>query len=111
MKLKLMPMFAGLLMLSVAAPVAAQACTGDKTNQQLTPQQQSRLQEIRTNSLQQVEAILTTEQQQQFQNALASGQEMRPALANLNLSQEQQTQVQGVMQSMKQQKQQLYNSN
>lgn len=111
MKLKLMPMLAGLLMLSVAAPVAAQACTGDKANQQLTPQQQSRLEEIRTNTLQQVEAILTTEQQQQFQNALASGQKMRPALTSLNLSQEQQTQVQTVMQSMKQQKQQLFNSN
>jgi hypothetical protein len=52
--------------------------------------------------LQQVEAILTTEQQQQFQNALASGQKMRPALASLNLSQKQQTQVQAVMQTMKQ---------
>jgi periplasmic protein CpxP/Spy len=109
MKLKLMPMLAGLVMLSVAAPVAAQGCTGQKTN--LTPQQQSRLEEIRRNSVQQVETLLTPEQQQQFQNALASGQKMRSAVGSLNLSSEQQTQVQQVMQSEKAQKNALLNSN
>lgn len=75
------------------------------------PQQQSQLQQIQRNTLQEVSAVLTPEQQQQLQTAMASGQRMRAALSNLNLSSEQQSQVQQIMQASKTQKQQLFNSN
>jgi ribonuclease HII len=113
MKLRLLPVLAG-AMIAATIPVAAFACPGadgQKTNQQLTPQQQSQLQQIQRNTLQEVSAVLTPEQQQQFQTALASGQKMRAAVSSLNLSSEQQEQVQQIMQASKTQKQQLFNSN
>lgn len=111
MKLRFLPVLAG-AMFAVGLPVAAFACPGgQKTNQQLTPQQQSQLQQVQRNTLQEVSAVLTPEQQQQFQTALASGQKMRAAVSGLNLSSEQQEQVQQIMQASKTQKQQLFNSN
>lgn len=110
MKLKLMPILAGLAILSMAVPAVAQGCTGQKTGRQLTPQQQARMEENRRNTIQQVSAILSPEQRQQFENALASGQKMRSVVSGLNLSQEQQTQVQGIMEASKAEKRQLMNS-
>lgn len=113
MKLRFLPVLAGVIV-AITVPVAAQACpgtNGQKTNPSVTPQQQSQLQQIQRNTLQEVTTILTPEQQERFQASLASGQGMRPALTNLNLSSEQQNQIQQVMQASKAQKQQLLNSN
>jgi Spy/CpxP family protein refolding chaperone len=112
MKLRLLPLLAGAIV-AITIPVAAQACpgtNGQKTNQSLTPQQQSQLQQIQRNTLQEVAAILTPEQLSQFQT-ISSGQSMRSALDSLNLTDEQQNQVEEIMQSSKAQKQQLLNSN
>jgi ribonuclease HII len=111
MKQKFMPILAGVLMMAMAVPAAAQACTGQKNNQQLTPQQRSQMEQLKRNTEQELNAILTPAQQQQFQNAKASGQGMRAALASLNLSPQQETQVQQLMESKKQQKQAIMNSN
>ncbi len=112
MKLRLLPVLAGAI-LAITVPAAAFACpgtNGEKTNT-VTPQQQSQLQQIQRNTLEEVAATLTPEQLNQFQASLASGEAMRPALANLNLTTEQQNQVQQIMQASKTQKQQLFNSN
>ncbi|WP_051470221.1 hypothetical protein [Fischerella sp. PCC 9605] len=101
MKLKLMSVLFGAAMFAMAIPVAAQACPGKGQNQQQTPQQQSQLEQTQRNTLQEVSAVLTPEQQQQFQNALNQGQGIRSALASLNLSEEQQTQLQAIMESSK----------
>lgn len=107
MKLKIMPLLVGAAISTIAVPLAAQACNKGQTTQA----QQTQLEQVSRNTVQQVEAVLSPEQQQQFQAAVAQGQGMGTALADLNLSAEQQTQLQRIMQSAKTQKQQILNSN
>ncbi len=110
MKLKLMPSIIGAVVFTTAIPLVAQACpNGQGAN--LTQEQRNQIEQIQRNSIQQVEGILTPDQQQQFQTALTQGQRMHSAVASLNLSPQQQSQLQGIMQSAKTQKQQLFNSN
>ncbi|MEL6166341.1 MAG: hypothetical protein AAFR37_22225, partial [Cyanobacteria bacterium J06628_3] len=89
-------------------PLAANAC-GDKRN--LTQAQRNQIEEVRDNARSQVESVLTPQQEVEFQSAVENGRKMRSAVANLNLSQEQQTQIDEIMQVAKEQKKAIYRSN
>ena len=108
MKSKLMPILAASTIFTLALPLAANAC-GDKKN--LTQAQRTQIEEIRDNARSQLETVLTPQQQGEFQSAVEDGQKMRSAVANLNLSQEQQTQINEIMKVSKEQKKAIYRSN
>jgi Spy/CpxP family protein refolding chaperone len=108
MKSKLMPILAASAIFTLALPLAANAC-GNKEN--LTQAQRTQIEEVKNNARSQVEAVLTPQQQGQFQSAVQDGQKMRSAVANLNLSQEQQTQINEIMEVSKEQKRAIYRSN
>ncbi|MBV6622882.1 MAG: hypothetical protein KI793_08015 [Rivularia sp. (in: Bacteria)] len=108
MKSKLMPILAASTIFTLALPLAANAC-GDKKN--LTQAQRTQIEQVKNNARSQVEEVLTPQQQGQFQSAVEDGQKMRSAVANLNLSQEQQTQIDEIMQVAKEQKRAIYRSN
>ncbi len=108
MKSKLMPILAASTVLTLALPLAANAC-GDKKN--LTQAQRTQMEQVKDNTRSQLETVLNPQQQAQFQSAVEDGQKMRSAVANLNLSQEQQTQVEEIMQIAKEQKRAIYRSN
>lgn len=114
MKLKLMPIFAGLFVIAVVTtPFVVQAgpnYQGQKAGLELTQEQQNQMQQIRRNTRSEIEAILTSEQKQQFQAALEQRRGMRSAIAAMNLSPEQQTQLRNIMQSAKAQKDALLTS-
>ena len=108
MKSKLLPILAASTALALAFPVAAFA--GDEAKQEnLTQAQRTELQQVTNNARSQIEAVLTPEQQTEFQNALNDGQKMKTAVRNLSLSSEQQSQLDEIMQSAKQQKRAIYN--
>ncbi len=65
----------------------------------LTPEQEDQLIELALDTRAQLEAILTPEQQQQFQASLESGSGMRDAVLDLNLSLSQKRQIRPVMMS------------
>lgn len=107
MKLKLMPIFAGLLAIAVVATPLAVKAGGNyqgKTGLELTQQQRTQMEQIHRNTRSQMEAILTPEQKQRFQAALEQRQGMRSAIAAMNLSPEQQTQLRNIIQSARTQK-------
>ncbi|MGB3639785.1 MAG: hypothetical protein WBA39_19745 [Rivularia sp. (in: cyanobacteria)] len=108
MKSKLMPILAASAIFTLALPLAANAC-GDKKN--LTQAQRTQMEQVKDNARSQVEAVLNPQQQGQFQSAVEDGQKMRSAVASLNLSQEQQTQINEIMQVSKEQKRAIYRSN
>ncbi|AFY53568.1 hypothetical protein Riv7116_0993 [Rivularia sp. PCC 7116] len=108
MKSKLMPILAASTIFTLALPLAANAC-GDKKN--LTQAQRTQVEQVKNNARSQVEEVLTPQQQGQFQSAVEDGQKMRSVVANLNLSQEQQTQIDEIMQVAKEQKKAIYRSN
>ncbi|BAY85228.1 hypothetical protein NIES267_47270 [Calothrix parasitica NIES-267] len=108
MKSKLMPILAASTIFTLALPLAANAC-GDKKN--LTQAQRTQIEEIRDNTRSQVESVLTPQQEVEFQSSVEDGQKMRSAVANLNLSPEQQTQIDEIMQVAKEQKKAIYRSN
>lgn len=108
MKSKLMPILAASAIFTLALPLAANAC-GDKKN--LTQAQRAQMEQVKTNARSQVEAVLTPQQQGEFQSAVEDGQKMRSAVASLNLSEEQQTQVNEIMKVSKEQKRAIYRSN
>ena len=62
------------------------------------------MEQIQRNTRSQMEAILTPEQKQRFQAALEQRQGMRAAIAAMNLSPEQQTQLRNIMQAARTQK-------
>ncbi len=108
MKSKLMPILAASAIFTLALPLAANAC-GDKKN--LTQAQRVQMEQVKDNARSQVEAVLTPQQQGEFQSAVEDGQKMRSAVASLNLSEEQQTQVNEIMKVSKEQKRAIYRSN
>ncbi|MGB3759994.1 MAG: hypothetical protein WBA07_27070 [Rivularia sp. (in: cyanobacteria)] len=108
MKSKLMPILAASAIFTLALPLAANAC-GDKKN--LTQAQRAQMEQVKDNARSQVEAVLTPQQQGEFQSAVEDGQKMRSAVASLNLSEEQQTQVNEIMKVSKEQKRAIYRSN
>ncbi len=111
MKLRFMPLFAGVIIFSTSLSTAAFACGASMQRTSLTQEQQLQLQQIQGDTLEKVSEILPPQQREQFRGSIASGQRMREALASLNLSSEQREQIQQVMQAYKTQKQQLLNSN
>ncbi len=103
-----MPILAASTIFTLALPLAANAC-GDKKN--LTQAQRTQIEEVKNNARSQVEAVLTPQQQAEWKSAVEDGQKMRSAVANLNLSQEQQTQINEIMKVSKEQKTAIYRSN
>ena len=113
MQLKLIPLLAGAIALSVTTslPLTAQmqpsqqqlAPVRDSKYKgiQLTEQQKAQMQAIREQTRSQIQAVLTLEQRQQFQAAMGSGQKRRSAFADMNLSEQQKTQIREIMQSAK----------
>lgn len=114
MKLKLMPVLAGAIALTVAAaPLAVKAqpnqqnqpVPGQAQNQpqfagvEITQQQQDQLSQIRNETRAQIEKLLTPQQLQQFKTAMQSSQDRQAAFAAMNLSEEQKTQLQTIVQS------------
>jgi len=65
----------------------------------LTPQQEAKLYQIRTQSVAQLERILSPEQRDQVTAALVEGKDLRSAIAAMNLTPDQKTQLRQVMQS------------
>ena len=72
-------------------------------NLNLTPEQKTQWEEIRTQTKTQIQNILTPEQQQQFQTLTSQGQRRRGAMKELNLSNEQKTQMREIMESSREQ--------
>ncbi|MEB3342420.1 hypothetical protein [Okeania sp.] len=70
-------------------------------NFNLTPEQETQWEEIRTETKAKIQNILTPEQQQQFQNLTSEnqGKGIERAIWQLNLSEEQKTQVRQIMES------------
>lgn len=114
MKLKIMPLLAGALAITVAgAPLAVKAqpkqsnqpAPGQAQNKpgsggvELTEQQQKQIAQIRLETRTQIEKIFTAQQRQKFQAAMQGGKGMRAAFAAMNLSQDQQTQLQAIVKS------------
>ena len=66
---------------------------------QLTPQQQNRLEQIRSNVRTQIQKVLSQDQQNRYQNAIQSGQGQQAAIAAMNLSENQKKQIQQIVQS------------
>lgn len=115
MQLKLIPLLAGAIALTVSTtvPLTAQAQPTQQRQPgqvqkgspykgiELTEQQKAQMQTIRQNTRTQIEGILTPAQRAQFQAAIGSGQKRRSAYADMNLSEQQQSQIREIMQSAK----------
>lgn len=113
MQLKLIPLLAGVIALTVSTtvPLTAQAQPtqqqpgqvqkGSYKGIELTEQQKAQMKTIRQNTRTQIEGILTPAQRAQFQAAIGSGQKRRSAYADMNLSEQQQAQIREIMQSSK----------
>ena len=110
MKLKLLPMLAGAIALTItAAPVAVKAQSNQPPGQaqngsqiagvNLTQQQQNQLAQIRRDTRVQIDAILTPKQRDQFKVAMQSPQGRRAAFTAMNLSDEQKSHMQAIIQS------------
>ena len=63
----------------------------------LSEAQLSQLEQLRSQGRSQVDAIVSSEQQQSFFNALQSGQGLRSAVSAANLSEAQRTQVRSIL--------------
>lgn len=109
MKSKLLPILATSAALTFVFPTSAFAGNQAK-KANLTEAQKTQLEQVKNNARSEIEAVLTAEQQTELQNALDNGQKMKAAVRNLNLSSEQQSQLDRIMQSAKQQKRAIYNS-
>ena len=69
----------------------------------LSQTQKDQFDQLRQQTRSQINAIVTSEQQQQFFNALQNGQGLRGAIAAANLSDQQRTQVRQVLQASRSQ--------
>ncbi|MGB7441651.1 MAG: hypothetical protein WA919_11320 [Coleofasciculaceae cyanobacterium] len=111
MKIKLFPLLASLAAISIsAAPMLANAepGSGKFSNLNLSTAQQEQLDQIRENTDSQIEAILSPEQQQQFQNMREQREQMRQAKKALNLTEEQREQMREIRRSAREQMQQVF---
>jgi protein CpxP len=70
---------------------------------QLTPQQQTKIEQIRGNVRKQIEGVLTKDQRTQIKTAMEAGKPAREAFGALKFSPQQQTQLQQIMVSSQQQ--------
>jgi Spy/CpxP family protein refolding chaperone len=64
---------------------------------QLTPTQQTQLERLRSQTLPQVQNLLSPEQQEQFYMALSEGKEVRVAVLSFNLSVTQRLQIRNIL--------------
>ncbi|MBW4569003.1 MAG: hypothetical protein KME31_13560 [Tolypothrix carrinoi HA7290-LM1] len=119
MKFKNLSLIAGAIALSLtaipfsvkaettsAAPVRLAQTQPTKPAQggiQLTPQQQTQIEQIRGNVRKQIEQVLTKDQRTQIQTAMQSGKSGREAFQGLTFTPKQQTQLQQIMVSSQQQ--------
>lgn len=116
LNIKLLPLLAGTVSLSLATaavmPAFAQTNTPTAPTERfqrkqellnLTPQQQQRMQQIKQSTQTQIENILTAEQRSQLQAARQNGENPRRALKSLNLSAEQRTQMREIKRSSREQ--------
>ena len=121
MKLKNLSLIAGAIALSLtavpfsvkaettsAAPVRLAQTQPTKPPQQsggiqLTPQQQTQIEQIRGNVRKQIEQVLTKDQRTQIQTAMQSGKSGREAFQGLTFTPKQKTQLQQIMVSSQQQ--------
>jgi periplasmic protein CpxP/Spy len=119
MKIKLMPMLAGAVALTVVAtplivkaqantssqPLLAQANRQDRQGKwdklNLSAQQQEQLRQIQEETRAQMQAILTPEQQEQFNTARQNRQGSWSGKTALNLSEEQKVQMRQIMEAKK----------
>ncbi|WP_052754501.1 hypothetical protein [Calothrix sp. 336/3] len=67
---------------------------------EFTPQQEAQFTQIRLQTRNQIQNILTEQQREEFKAAIARGEGVRKAIANLNLSPEQKTQLQELFKSV-----------
>ncbi|MGD1809556.1 hypothetical protein ACP6PL_29550 [Dapis sp. BLCC M126] len=72
-------------------------------NLNLTPEQKTEWEEIRTQTQAEIQNILTPQQQEEFETLTSQGEERREAMKQLNLSEEQKTQIREIKQSSRQQ--------
>ncbi len=73
----------------------------------LTTEQKDRVAQIKNNTRQQIEGILTEEQKSQYQNAFAAGKKPREAMQSANLSTEQKEKMKELRRSQREQISQL----
>jgi Spy/CpxP family protein refolding chaperone len=118
-KIKLMPMLAGAVALTVVAtplvvnaqantsnqPLLAQANRQDRQskwdNLNLSEEQKQQLRQIQEETRAQMQALLTPEQQEQFKTAMQNRQGSRSGKTALNLSEEQKAQMRQIMEAKK----------
>lgn len=114
MKLKIMPLLAGAIALTVAAAPLAVKAEPNQSNQpvpkqaqnrppvvkvKLTQQQQNQLDQIRRDTRAQIEKLLTPQQLEQFKSAMQSPQGRQAAISAMNLSEAQKTRLKTIVQS------------
>lgn len=110
MKLKLSSLIIGMAAVTVlTTPMVANAQLNRPQSQEqleetfrelnLTESQKAQLQNIKQETRSQMAEILSQEQQETLQNAIASGQSRREAMMSLNLSRNQMFKVRSFMQS------------
>ncbi|HBE19035.1 MAG TPA: hypothetical protein DEG17_16775 [Cyanobacteria bacterium UBA11149] len=107
MKIKLLPLVAGIATLSIAtAPFILNAQKSNALPPEghpglaelnLTPEQQSKLDQMRDNVDSQIEGILSPQQQQRFQRVRELRQELRQEMEALNLTEDQKEQMHSIM--------------
>jgi Spy/CpxP family protein refolding chaperone len=118
-KIKLMPMLAGAVALTVVAtplvvnaqantsnqPLLAQANRQDRQSKwdklNLSEEQKQQLRQIHEETRAQMQALLTPEQQEQFNTAMQNRQGSRSGKTALNLSEEQKAQMRQIMEAKK----------
>lgn len=117
LNIKLLPLLAGAVSLSLSAanvlPAFAQANTPAAPTERsqfrkqnilnLTPEQQEKMQQIRQSRQAQIENILTAEQKAKLKAARENGENPRQVFASLNLTAEQRSQMQEIKRSSREQ--------
>lgn len=117
LNIKLLPLLAGVVSLSLSAatvlPAFAQANTPEKPPERshfrssdilnLTPEQQEKMQQIRQSSQAQIDNILTAEQKAKLTAARENGENPRQVFGSLNLTAEQRSQMQEIKRSSREQ--------
>jgi Spy/CpxP family protein refolding chaperone len=107
MKLKLISLLAGgvVLLTPFSKPVWAQPEFNlpIMAGVELTQPQEAQLTQIRLQTRQQIQKLLPVEQRNQFKVAMEQGKGLRQAIAAMNLSPDQQTQLRSIFQSARKQ--------
>jgi periplasmic protein CpxP/Spy len=81
----------------------APGLTGKKNYSNLTDSQKAQLKALKNAAKQQIDAVLTSDQRSQYQAAIAQGKKPKEAMQGLNLTPEQQTQIQQIRENTHQQ--------